>query len=144
MYSLDAGASAYSCSSTVPSMTSPPPSVWAKKFFVIYFLFFLGRNPWKDVDWQNISIFPTVFHFLRLKKKIKCTSFSRFWLKNFDLISELALHVWQAIVASQIPCRKQLPCPKHMEVRRRLVWGQAKRRKLLQIHALIYHLNSLT
>ena len=25
-----------------------------------------------------------------------------------------------------------------------MVWGQAKRRKLLQIHDLIYHLNSLT
>ena len=34
-----------------------------------------------------------VFHFLQLKKEIKCTSFSRFWLKNFDLISELALQV---------------------------------------------------
>ena len=88
---------------TVPSITSPPPLAWAEKIFVIYFLFFLGRNPWEDVDWQNIRLFPMVFHFLRLEKKIQCTSFSRYWLKN--VISSVSWH--------NMPDRRQL-CPKSL------------------------------
>ena len=84
---------------TVPSMTSPPPSAWAEKIFVIYFLFFWEETHEKTSIDRISGFFPQCFTFYGLKK-IKCTSFSRYWLKKCDFISELALYVWQVTVVS--------------------------------------------